>query len=84
MIILLQIIAIFFSLIMVYFAVLHYQRGELEKTEIVSWVIIWAGVLLIAFFPDMVSQFSRQVLVTRLFDLMVLGGFILYPRRCWF
>jgi hypothetical protein len=77
MIIFLQLIAIFFALIMIYFAVLHYQRKELEKTEIVSWVAVWIGVMLAALFPDIISQFSRQVLVTRLFDLMVVGGFVL-------
>ena len=77
MIILVQIIGVIFSLIMMYFAVLHYQRGEISNSEIWSWSIIWIAVLLAAVFPDLFGQFSRQVLVTRLFDLMVIGGFVL-------
>jgi len=77
MIIFLQLIAVSFSLVMIYFAVLHYQRGELEKIEIVSWVTIWLAVILMAIFPDFARKFSDEVLLTRLFDLMVVGGFVL-------
>lgn len=77
MIIGLQLIAIIFALIMIYFAYLHFMRGELGKGEIVSWWIIWAATIVIIIFPDLLSGFARTISITRVFDLMVVGGFIL-------
>ncbi len=77
MILFLQIIAILFSFAMVYFAVLHYKRGELDGNEIMSWLVIWTVVILIILFPDIIRTFSQKVLLTRLFDLVIVGGFVL-------
>lgn len=77
MIIGLQLIAIIFSLIMIYFAYLHFMRGELGKGEIVSWWIIWAVTIVIIIFPDLLRGFARTISINRVFDLMVIGGFIL-------
>lgn len=73
----LQLIAIIFSLIMIYFAYLHFMRGELSTGEIVSWWVIWAATIIIIIFPDLLSGFARTISITRVFDLMVVGGFIL-------
>jgi len=77
MIIGLQIIAILFCFIMIYFAVLHYKRGELNGLEIGSWFVMWAVVITITIFPVLLQEFAKTFLVTRVFDLMVIGGFIL-------
>lgn len=72
-----QIIGIIFALIMIYFAYLHYSRGELSVKENISWWIIWVGAIIIIIFPDILRDFSQKILITRVFDLMVIGGFIL-------
>jgi hypothetical protein len=74
MILTLQITALFFALIMVYFAVLNFRRKELNSKEVLSWIIIWIGVMFVVIFPDAARAFSRSFLFARLFDLMVLGG----------
>jgi hypothetical protein len=76
MIIGLQIIALLFSFSMVYFAILHYKRGELNGMEISSWLILWAATVVIVVFPELLQEFAKTFLVTRVFDLMVIGGFI--------
>jgi hypothetical protein len=73
----LQIIAIFFAFLMIYFAVLHRRRGELDRTEIISWVTIWTVTIFIVIFPDILRAFAKTFFITRLFDLMVVGGFVL-------
>lgn len=73
----LQILAIFFALSMIYFAVLNYKRGELDSIEILSWLIIWAFVVLVAAFPEFLRTFAKAFFLTRVFDLMVVGGFII-------
>lgn len=77
MIIGLQVTAIIFALIMLYFAYLHYSRGELNKLEIVSWLIIWITTIVIVIFPGLLQTFAQTFAITRVFDLMVVGGFIL-------
>lgn len=77
MIIGLQIIAILFAFSMIYFAVLHYKRGEINGMEIASWLVIWTITVVIVIFPELLQTFARTFLVTRVFDLMVIGGFIL-------
>ena len=77
MIIGLQVVAIVFALIMIYFAYLHFMRGELSKSEIISWWIIWVTTIVITIFPDLLRGFAQAFSITRVFDLMVVGGFIL-------
>ena len=73
----LQIIAIIFALLMIYLAILHRRRGELDKTEIISWVSIWLATIFIVIFPEILRTFAKTFFITRLFDLMVVGGFVL-------
>lgn len=73
----LQIIALIFALIMIYFAYLHYRRGEINGMEMLFWMISWVGAMFIVVFPDVFRTFARTISITRAFDLAVLGGFIL-------
>jgi hypothetical protein len=77
MIIGLQIIALLFAFSMIYFAVLQYKRKEIERAEIASWLIMWTVAIVIIIFPELLKTFASTFLVTRVFDLMVIGGFIL-------
>ncbi len=77
MIIGLQIIALVFAFTMVYFAVLHFKRGEISKGEIIAWVVMWTFAVVVIIFPELLREFASTFLVTRVFDLMVIGGFIL-------
>lgn len=77
MIIGLQILAILFSICMIYFAVLSYKKKDLSGIEIFSWLVLWMGTIIIVVFPELLRSFSMTFFVTRVFDLMVIGGFIL-------
>ena len=77
MIIGLQITAILFALIMIYFAGLHYKRKEISPLEMASWSLIWGLTMLITIFPELLRTYAQTFAVSRLFDLMVVGGFIL-------
>lgn len=72
----LQIIAVFFALVMIYLALLNYKRGELNGMEIFSWLVIWSFAIFVTVFPELLRTFAKTFLVTRVFDLMVIGGFI--------
>ena len=73
----LQIVAITFSLTLIYFAILNSKRGEIESLEAYIWSGIWAITILIVLFPDVIRTFAQTVFISRLFDLLVVGGFIL-------
>jgi hypothetical protein len=77
MIFLFQITAVVFALIMIYFALLNYRRRELSNLEFYFWVIIWTAAIFIVMFPDLVKGFAKTFLFTRVFDMMVVAGFIL-------
>lgn len=72
----LQIIAIAFSLSLIYFAILHYKREEIDALEAYIWTGIWTAAILVVLFPDVIRTFAKTFFITRLFDLMVVAGFI--------
>jgi len=73
----LQISAIIFAFVMVYFALIHYKKGTLNGFEIFSWSVIWFAAIFIVVFPDIIRVFAKTFLFARLFDMMVAAGFIL-------
>jgi len=73
----LQIIGIFFAFVMIYFSLLHYRKGEINKLEEISWVVIWALTIFVVIFPELLRTFAQKFFITRLFDLMVVGGLVL-------
>lgn len=73
----LQITALVFALIMIYFALLHKKRGEITQTEFMSWSTIWGVVIMVSLFPDVFRSISQDILLTRLFDIVVIGGIAL-------
>ena len=77
MIIGLQIIAILFSFSMIYFAVLNYKRGEINSVELLGWVVVWIGTIIVVIFPELLRTFAKTFLFSRVFDMMVVGAFIL-------
>jgi hypothetical protein len=77
MIIGLQIVAILFALCMIYFALLARKRGELSGVEIASWLTLWSFAIVVVVFPELLRTFAKTFLLSRVFDLMTIGGFIL-------
>ena len=72
-----QIIGIVFSFSMIYLAILHFRRKEINLKEMMVWFTTWSFVLVVTLFPDIIQTFSRSFLFVRLFDMMVCGAFIL-------
>ncbi len=72
----LQITGILFSLAMIYFALLHYKKDNLNSLEIASWITIWVLVILIVIFPEIVRAYAASIAVSRVLDLLIGGAFI--------
>jgi hypothetical protein len=73
----LQVILIIFALVMIYFAYLHYRKGNLNILEMRVWFLAWLFTLIVVSFPDILRTYSKTYLDTRLFDVMVVGAFLL-------
>lgn len=72
----LQITGILFSLFMIYFALLHYKKGQLNGMEISSWIAIWVGVILIVIFPEVIRVYAASFAISRVLDLLIGGAFV--------
>jgi hypothetical protein len=72
-----QIVGVIFSLTMIYLALINYKKGDIGKLEFLLWFLVWLLVIFVTAFPDFLRSFAMKFFVTRVFDLMVIGGFIL-------
>ena len=72
----LQITALTFSFIMIYFAILNYKRREINRFEITFWIVVWVFAIFAILFPDVLQNFAKQFRFARLFDMMVVGALI--------
>ena len=77
MIIGLQIIGFIFALLMIYLSIVHYKKGSLNGMEIAVWLIIWGIVIIAVVFPEILRTYSQAFAISRLLDLLTVGGFIL-------
>jgi hypothetical protein len=73
----LQLLAVIFALVMIYFAYVNFKRKEINRAEITFWVLAWTGAIIIVLFPDTLREFVQQFFVSRLLDVLIMGGFIL-------
>jgi hypothetical protein len=73
----LQLLAVIFALVMIYFAYVNFKRKEINRLEIAFWTLAWIGALIIVLFPDTLRDLSQQFFVSRLLDVLIMGGFVL-------
>lgn len=73
----LQIAAIVFSLAMIYFAYVNFRRKEIGRMEVIVWIVAWTMAIIMVLFPDTLRKIAQTFFISRLLDLMIMGGFIL-------
>ena len=73
----LQISALIFSFAMIYFALIHFKKGTLKSFEMIIWLTVWLFAIFSVVFTDILRSFAKTFNFTRLFDMMVFGGFFL-------
>lgn len=72
-----QIVAIIFALGMTYFSFLHFRRKEFTLKELVLWMILWIGLIVVVIFPKSVEFLLKTFSITRTFDLVVIVGVVI-------
>jgi len=73
----LQFLAVVFALIMVYFAYVNFKRREINRIEVAVWVVAWSGAIIMVLFPDTLRNIAETFFISRLLDLLIMGGFVL-------
>lgn len=72
-----QIIAVLFAFFMIYVSFLHWKRKDLSGGEIFFWVILWAGFIIVAFFPNILQSVSQVLFFARVLDLLMISAFMI-------
>ncbi len=73
----LQFLAVVFGLVMIYFAYVNFRRGEIGRIEMAIWAAAWVGAIIIVLFPDTLRNIAETFFISRLLDLLIMGGFVL-------
>src|SRR3972149_2834728 len=73
----LQFIAVVFALLMVYLAYVSFRRKEISRVEVGVWTSAWCGALVMVLFPNTLRNIAETFFISRLLDLLILGGFVL-------
>jgi len=73
----LQFLAVVFALVMIYFAYVNFKRREINKIEIAVWSLAWTGAIVMVLFPDTLRGIAETFFISRLLDLLIMGGFVL-------
>ena len=72
-----QIIAVFFGLLMSYLAFLHYKRNNFNRYQFVIWEILFIGFVIVTLLPDKFNFILDQLGISRAFDLFAIIAFII-------
>ncbi|OGM86844.1 hypothetical protein A2435_00115, partial [Candidatus Woesebacteria bacterium RIFOXYC1_FULL_46_16] len=73
----LQFLALVFALIMIYFAYVNFRRREINRLEFVVWSLAWSAAIIVVLFPDSLREFVQTFFISRLLDVLIMGGFVL-------
>ncbi|MCX6704656.1 MAG: DUF2304 domain-containing protein [Candidatus Woesebacteria bacterium] len=49
----------------------------MNRMEILGWMVVWVGTIIVVVFPELLRTFAKTFLFARVFDMMVVGAFIL-------
>ena len=66
-----QVLALIFVLFALSRAFLRHRDNEISVFELILWSVIWAGVLIIAFIPDVTFILSRIAGIQRGIDAII-------------
>ena len=71
-----QILGVFFGLLMLYVTFLHQKRKEFTVKEYGFWVFFWIVFILISLFPNWLDFIVVSLSLSRTMDLFIILGFM--------
>ncbi|MEK6808509.1 MAG: DUF2304 domain-containing protein [Nanoarchaeota archaeon] len=70
-----QIIGVFFSLLMVYYIFLHFKRKEFGVKEFLFWFLLWIMFIVLTVFPQILDPITKSINLARKMDFFIVAGF---------
>ncbi len=72
-----QILALAFSMLMLYMAFTHFKRRNIRGGEFIFWVLCWTSVIIFSFYPRVLDPIVGKIFVARALDAVMLIAFII-------
>lgn len=72
-----QLSSVLFALFMSYVVRVHQQKTRVTPVEASFWYSLWFLFAIIAIFPDLLTGISEYFYFDRVFDLLVVGAFMM-------
>ena len=72
-----QIIGIFFCVVMFYLTFLYYKRNEFGVGEFSGWILLWLGFSFVIIFPKIIDVFLKPLNFVRALDFFMVIGFLI-------
>lgn len=72
-----QIVASFFSMLMLFLAFTQFKRKNIGPGEFIFWVLCWLSVIIFSFFPRVLDPIVGGRFVARALDAVMLIAFII-------
>lgn len=72
-----QIFSVLFALFMMYVVRIHKRRAALTIVETSFWYSMWILFIVLALFPNLMLGFAGVLNFNRVFDLLVVGAFMI-------
>lgn len=72
----LQIFAVIFLLILIYFSFMFYKRKEYSIKDFIFWLLVWIIAIFLVSFPETVYGVMESLQIQRTVDFFVIAGFM--------
>lgn len=72
-----QIIAVLFSIFMLYVAFLHFKKRNINSIEFFFWIIVWSTFIYFTLFPRILDPILATLFISRAMDLLMLLAFMI-------
>ena len=74
--IILQLIAFMFCVIMSYHTLLYFKKGEFNTLSFIIWESVWVLIMFSVLFPQLLNPLVELFKFTRTIDLLLILGFL--------
>lgn len=73
-----QIVGLFFGIVMMYLTFLHYKKKYYDITSLLLWTVVWLSMLFVVLFPSTFYGIMESIQVERTADFLVMGALLVF------
>lgn len=72
-----RIVAITFSLLMLYVVRIHFRKKHIPLLESLFWYGVWGGLIFVVVKPEILESITFSLAIYRVFDLLTIVAFMI-------